>query len=527
MLSHSWYYICNITSTLGKEVYQLIAKESNMKLIITGLLLSILVAAMDNTIVATAMGAIVADLKGLEHFVWVTSAYMVASMAAMPIFGKLSDMFGRKRFFVFGLIVFMIGSILCGFAQSIIQLSVFRAIQGIGGGALMPIAFTIVFDVFPPEKRGKMTALLGATFGISSVFGPLIGSYITEYISWHWIFFVNIPIGLISLILIWKAYKESSNRVAQSIDWGGAFTLVAAVVSFMFVLELGGETYSWSSAPILSLMVLFVVMFTAFLFFEKYAKDPIIPFWLFKDRLFTSSQVLAFLYGATFIPLTVFIPIFIQAVFGGSATNAGLILTPMMLGSVAGSAIAGIFQTKTSFRNLMLLSVFSFAAGMFLLSTMTPETSRSLVTSYMVLAGFGVGFSFSLLPTSSIHKVDVSNRGSANSTNAFFRSLGMTVGITIFGSIQSSVFADRLTASLNGQSMAGLPAGGDLSGIFQSNVRDSIPAEVLNIIVDSMSISITSVFQFALIGIAAAFIFVLLMGNERVHIDKKEIKHGQ
>lgn len=499
------------------------SEKSNVNLIVAGLLLSILVAAMDNTIVATAMGAIVADLKGLDSFVWVTSAYMVASMAAMPIFGKLSDMFGRKRFFIFGLSVFLIGSILCGLAQSIVQLSIFRAIQGIGGGALMPIAFTIVFDVFPPEKRGKMTALLGATFGISSVFGPLLGAYITEYISWHWIFYVNVPIGIIALLFILKAYHESPNRVKQTIDWGGAVTLVAAVVSFMFALELGGGKYAWDSVQILSLIGIFIIMFILFLFIERRAKEPIISFWLFKKRLFASSQILAFLYGATFIPLTVFIPIFVQAVFGGSATNAGLILTPMMLGSVAGSAMAGIFQTKTSFRNIMAVSIVSFAIGMFLLGTMTPDTSRVLVTLFMILAGFGVGFSFSLLPTSSIHNVDYKYRGTANSTNAFFRSFGMTVGITIFGSIQSSVFADKLAdAFRNAPGSSAFLANEDLSGIFSSSVRDSIPPDVLSVIINSMSVSITTVFKTALIGIAIAAVFVYLMGGDRIASGQKK-----
>ena len=176
-----------------------VAKESNMKLALAGLLLGILMSAMDNTIVATALGSIVSDLGGLDKFVWVTSAYMVAVMAGMPIFGKLSDMYGRKRFYIFGLSIFLIGSALCGIAQDIVQLSIFRAIQGIGGGALLPIAFTIVFDLFPPEKRGKMTGLLGAVFGSASVFGPLIGAFLTDNFSWHWIFYVNVPIGLLSL----------------------------------------------------------------------------------------------------------------------------------------------------------------------------------------------------------------------------------------------------------------------------------------------------------------------------------------
>ncbi|PMD10044.1 MFS transporter, partial [Priestia megaterium] len=319
----------------------MVSSEKNIRFIVAGLLLGIFMSAMDNTIVATAMGKIISDLGGLDKFVWVTSAYMVAVMAGMPIFGKLSDMYGRKRFFIFGLTVFLLGSALCGLAQSIVQLSIYRAIQGIGGGALLPIAFTIVFDIFPPEKRGKMTGLLGAVFGSASVFGPLLGAYITEYISWHWVFYVNVPIGLLSLFFIVRFYKESKSHKKQKIDWAGAATLVISVVSLMFALELGGKEYDWSSPQILSLFAIFAVALSLFFFVEKRAQEPIISFWMFKRRLFATSQILAFLYGATFIILTVFIPIFVQAVYGGSATNAGLILTPMMLGSVAGSAIGG------------------------------------------------------------------------------------------------------------------------------------------------------------------------------------------
>ena len=345
----------------------------NQKFIVAGLLLGILMASMDNTIVATAMGTIVSDLGGFDKFIWVTSAYMVATMAGMPIFGKLSDMYGRKRFFVFGLAVFLLGSALCGMANSIVQLSIFRAIQGIGGGALMPIAFTIVFDIFPPDKRGKMTGLLGAVFGASSVLGPLLGAYITEYLSWHWIFYVNVPIGILSLYFTLRFYKESPVHLKQKIDWGGASTLVIAVVSLMFALELGGGEYAWDSLQIIGLFTSTIIFLILFFIFENKATDPIISFWMFKKRLFATSQILGILYGATFIILTVYIPIFVQAVYGGSATNAGLILTPLMLGSVVGSAIGGIFQAKTSYRNLMLVSIIAFFAGMFLLGTLTPK----------------------------------------------------------------------------------------------------------------------------------------------------------
>ncbi|MCK1995116.1 MFS transporter [Peribacillus muralis] len=496
--------------------------QNHQKFIVAGLLLGILMSAMDNTIVATAMGTIVSDLGGFDKFVWVTSAYMVATMASMPIFGKLSDMYGRKRFFIFGLVVFLIGSALCGMAQSIVQLSIFRAIQGIGGGALMPIAFTIIFDIFPPEKRGKLTGLFGAVFGASSVLGPLLGAYITEYSSWHWIFYVNVPIGIISLFFISRYYKESANTQEQKIDWGGAATLVIAVVSLMFALELGGE-YGWSSSPIIALFASFVVFFVSFFFFERRAKDPIISLWLFKRRLFATSQILAILYGGTFIILTVYIPIFVQAVYGGSATNAGLILTPMMLGSVVGSAIGGIFNTKTSFRNLMAISVICYFVGMLLLGTITPDTSRTSLTLFMILTGFGMGFSFSLLPIASIHNLEPRFRGSANSTNSFLRSFGMTLGVTIYGAIQNNVFTSKMADAFKG--MQGGPDPGllqDPRQLFQSDARAEIPDFILDKIVHAMSDSISLIFTLALIPIGLAAITVFFMGKTRVETHAKE-----
>ncbi|MFZ7944058.1 MDR family MFS transporter [Neobacillus sp. 19] len=500
----------------------MIKKDNNLKLVVTGILLAILMSAMDNTIVATAMGTIVSDLGGFDKFIWVTSAYMVAVMAGMPIFGKLSDMYGRKRFFIFGLVVFLAGSALCGIAQTIIQLSIFRAIQGIGGGALMPIAFTIVFDIFPPEKRGKMTGLLGAVFGASSVLGPLLGAYITDYISWHWIFYVNVPIGIISLILIIRFYHESLSHSKQKIDWVGAFTLVISVVSLMFALELGGKEYAWSSAQILALFASFIIFIIAFFIAEIKAAEPILPLWLFKKKLFATSQILAFLYGGTFIILTVFIPIFVQGVYGGTAKNAGLILTPMMLGSVAGSSVGGIFLTKTSYRNLMLISIVSYCLGMFFLGGMTVDTARWQLTLYMILVGFGVGFSFSLLPTASIHNLEPQYRGTANSTNSFLRSFGMTLGVTIFGTIQGNVFQDKLKAAFSGMQGAGNFKMGDPREIFQASERAKIPDFILSKIVHAMSDSITHAFMLALIPIVLAAVTIFFMGNARVVVNKKE-----
>ncbi|WP_242772424.1 MDR family MFS transporter [Brevibacillus parabrevis] len=492
----------------------MIAKESKVNFVVAGLLLGLLIASMDNTIVATAMATIVGEMGGMDKFVWVTSAYMVATMAGMPIFGKLSDMYGRKRFYIFGLIVFLLGSILCGTANSIIELSIYRAIQGIGGGALMPIAFTIIFDVFPPEKRGKMTGLFGAVFGTSSVFGPLLGAYITEYVSWHWIFFINVPIGALSLWFIARYYRESLEHRKQSIDWWGAITLVGAVVSLMFALELGGNQYAWNSAQIIGLFTAFFLLFVIFLFVEKKASEPIISFAMFKRRLFATTNAVALLYGAAFIITTVYLPIFIQGVYGGSASNSGLLLTPMMLGSVAGSQVGGFLTTKTSFRNIMLLSAVFFVPGLFLLSTLSPDMARSTVTIFMTITGFGVGFNFSVLGISAIHGFDMRQRGSASSTNSFSRSLGMTLGITVFGILQRNQFENGMASAFSGQGAAGAIT--DPRAILTPEARAAIPAPVLEKMTDILASSIAHTFLWALVPALLAVVFILLMGNERV-----------
>ncbi|GGL51585.1 MDR family MFS transporter [Sporolactobacillus putidus] len=509
------------------------SNQTHLKLVVTGLLLGLLMAAMDNTIVATAMGTIVSDLGGFDKFVWVTAAYMVTVMAGMPIFGKLSDMYGRKRFFLFGLVVFLIGSALCGLAQNMVELSLFRAFQGIGGGALMPIAFTIVFDLFPPEKRGKMTGLFGAVFGAASVLGPLLGAYITEYLSWHWVFYVNVPIGIVAFFLMTTFYKESRNHHKQVIDWAGAVTLVISVVSLMFALELGGHTYAWKSWQIFSLFGSFAVFFVLFFIAELRAAEPILPFWLFKRRLFAASQIIAFLYGSTFVILTVFIPIFVQAVYGGSATNAGFVLMPMMLGVVFGSSVSGFFQAKTSYRSLMILSYLTYMIGIVLLANMTPDTPHALLILYMSISGFGIGFSFSLLPMASIQNLEPRYRGTANSTNTFLRSLGMTIGVAVFGSIQNNFFTGKLkdafaamqqgTGQTGQNPRAALGNLNNISQIFQSDKRTEIPPFILNKVIHVMSDSITQTFAIAIVPIAITIIFILLMGNGRSVVSQKRV----
>ncbi|WP_028776386.1 MDR family MFS transporter [Shimazuella kribbensis] len=480
------------------------------------LLLAILVASLDNTIVSTAMGTIVGELGGLDQFVWVTSAYLIAEMAGMPIFGKLSDMYGRKRFFMLGILLFLLGSVLCGTAQNITQLSIYRAIQGIGGGALMPIAFTIIWDVFPAEQRGKMGGIFGAVFGLSSIFGPLVGAYITDFWNWRWIFYINIPIGVICLILIFLYYHESTKQVKQTIDWWGATTLVAGIVCFMFGLELGGDQYAWSSVQILSLFAGFVILFGAFLYIETKAKNPIISFAMFKHRLYVTSNFVGLFYGATFMVATIYIPLYIQGVMGGSATNSGLLLIPMMIGTTITASFGGELVKRMSYRGVMLASVGILLVGIGLLSTLTPDTSRIAVTTYMIIIGLGTGASFSVLGMAAMHHFDSHQRGAASSTNAFLRSLGMTVGITIFGVIQRNIFSDKLSATFASMDALGSADIGDPHSLLSPEGRAEIPAPILDKITAVLSTSIAQTFLWTFVPAILALLFVALMGNAKL-----------
>ncbi|WP_422656892.1 MDR family MFS transporter [Paenibacillus sp. EC2-1] len=491
-------------------------KENKIGIIIAALLLATLMASMDNTITATAIGTIVGDLGGFDKLMWVTSAYMVAEMAGMPIFGKLSDMYGRKRFFIFGIIVFMIGSALCGTAESIVQLSIYRAIQGIGGGALVPIAFTIMFDVVAPEKRGKIGGLFGAAYGISSIFGPLIGAYITDYIHWKWIFYINLPVGLIAFVMIAFFYKESVEHSKEKIDYLGAFTLVASILCLMFAIELGGKEYAWNSSMIIGLFSAFVVFIVAFVFIERRVEEPIITFGMFKNRLYSSSNVMAIFSGAAFITASVYIPIYIQGVFGGSATSSGLVLLPMMLGSVVTAAGGGFLLNKFNYRSIMISTLVLLVLGMALLSTLTTDSSRFMVTIFMILVGLGIGSSFSVLSNAAIHGFSAKQRGSASSTLSFTRELGMTLGITVFGIIQSHLFTNKLSSMFS--SGGPVPDGVDLSDpskILTPDSRGQIPTPILDKITEGLSSSLVQTFAWAIIPAVIALLAAFAMSKEK------------
>lgn len=496
-------------------------KKSNVTVTVVGLLLGLLLASLDQTIVSTAMPTIIKDFGDMSKFIWVYSAYLIANVTVMPIFGKLSDMYGRKLFYILGLSLFMIGSALCGSATDMTQLIIYRAIQGIGGGALMPLTFTIIFDIFPPEKRGKMQGLVGMVFGISSILGPLAGAFFTDYIHWRWIFYVNLPLGIIAFFMLFFSYHESAQRRKARIDWIGTVLLTGSILSLMFALELGGKEYDWNSWEIISLFSAFAVALVLFILSQRMVQEPIIQPALFKNRMFTSSAGAAFFYGVIMIVAVSYIPLFVQGVFSGTATNAGLILTPMLLANVVSSGLGGALTTKTAFRNIMLVSVAFIFIGTILLGTISTDTSRTVMTIFMILLGLGIGASFPVLPISALEKVSVQYRGSVNSLIAFFRTIGSAIGLTILGTVQSRYLQNHLAAITPPQFQNQV---GDGRWLLQPEVTQFIPKDALAQMIGVFADSIGYLFKWSVIAGVFALIFIILMGKTRMEIPSKEAK---
>lgn len=487
---------------------------SRVHMTVLGLLMALLIVSLDQTILVTALPVIVAKLGGMKEFAWVFSAYLIASVAGMPLFGKLSDMYGRKRFFVFGIIVFMAGSMLCGTASSMDGLIMFRVVQGIGGGALMPVVFTILFDLFPADKRAKMTGLFGAVFGLSSVLGPIAGGFFTDYMHWRWIFFINLPIGLIALLIVVFCYRETLVFRKQQLDWLGTFTLVASILCFMFALEMGGKEEAWTSPLILGLFAATIALLIAFIWIESRVAEPIIPLRLFHNRLFTSSMAAGLLFGMVLMAGAVFIPLFVQGVAGGSATSASTVLTPMMLALVVSSMAGGMLVRQLPFRNIMLIAVSVLLAAVVCLAGVTPETSQLQMTLYMIVMGLGIGASYPVTSLAAQHNIDYRQRGTVNSLVRFFQTLGNALGIAIFGSFQTSCLQEKYSAVLSDPKLA--EAFGNPQVLLQEEVRQSMPGSLLKQLLEVLSDSIAYVFQWSILICLFAVMFILMMGRVKM-----------
>ena len=415
------------------------------RILLVGLILGMFFSALDQTIVGTAMPRIIGELGGLDILTWVTTTYMLTSTTVVPIAGKLADLFGRRLLYVGGLLIFMTGSALCGTSQSMSQLIIFRGIQGIGGGIMMPMAMTIVGDIFPPDKRGKWQGVMGALFGLSSIVGPTIGGWIVDHTSWRWVFYINLPVGILAaLTIFFGLHGEKRRQDKVSIDLAGAATLVIGVVSLLLGLSLGGKDYPWDSWQIIGLFISAVVLLTVFLFVERKAKEPIISLNLFQNKVFTTVNIIGFLMGLGMFGAIMFLPLFLQGVIGVSATNSGNTMIPMMFAMVITSIIGGQLITKIGLRTQLTAGMSLMAAGFYLLSTMTLHTTQFSAMSYIVVLGLGLGLVMPTLTIAVQQAFPAEQRGVVTSATQFFRSIGGTLGITILGVVMNNRSIDLL-----------------------------------------------------------------------------------
>lgn len=419
-------------------------------LVIAGTMLGLLVSAVNQTVVSTALPRIIGELGGISLFSWVFTAYMLTSTTTVPLVGKLGDMYGRKPFFMAGIAVFMAGSALAGLSQDMTQLIIFRGLQGFGAGAITACAFAIIGDIFAPSERGRYMGLFSAVYGFASILGPTVGGTITDNLSWRWVFYVNVPFGIVALGVLWYGFPWIRPPAgSQRVDYFGVAALAGSIVPLLLALVWGGDLYAWNSPQIVALFAAAAVGAGAFIYAEQRADEPIIPLELFRNRVFVVAAGVTFLTGIGMFGAITFMPMFVQGVLGASATSSGVVTTPLMLGMVVSSALTGQIMSRTGkYRLLAIGGGAVLAIGMFLLTRMSASSSHAIAIRNMVVVGVGLGIGMPVLGLAVQNAVPYRLLGVVSSSNQFFRQIGGTLGVAIFGTLVTTHLRGNLQANL-------------------------------------------------------------------------------
>ena len=490
--------------------------------IVIAMVLGIFMASIDNTIVSASINKVIEDIGGFDKMSWVFTSYMLATTSTMLVFGKLSDIYGRKLFFLIGVGTFLIGSALCGMAQNIDQLIWYRVIQGIGSGALLPISFTIIFSIFAnPEKAAKMTGIFAAVFGLSSVLGPQLGTWISDNWDWRWCFYVNVPIGVLSFFILLFALKETKADRKPKIDYVGTILLIATTIALMLVFEWGGKDYAWDSQQIIGLIIGSVVGLIAFLIVETKVSEPILALHLFKNKMISGTSVIVFCQGALMFSAITYIPIFAVGVLGREGSNG--LLTPMMVSLMAGASLGGILVSKFKFRTFYIFSMIMGAIVGYLLHIIGPDTDYYKVILIMIMLGMlAIGPLMSVSQNAVALSIPKEMLGIANSLVAFFRNLGGIMGASIMATIVNNSLADNLKESMKS---AHIPADqmksmGNPEVLLQGN--SNLPPQVMDMIREALAAAINHGFTLAIVVSILGLIVALFVGSDQFTFEKKE-----
>ncbi|GGJ00174.1 MFS transporter [Alicyclobacillus cellulosilyticus] len=408
-------------------------RTTNRVLVTVAMMVATLLVAIDVTVVGTAMPRIVADLGGLDLMSWVFAIYTLTTAVTTPIYGKLADLYGRKVVFTIGVVLFVLGSMLSGLAHTMTQLIWFRAFQGIGAGAVMPVTFTIIGDLFPGEQRAKMQGLFSAVWGIAGLIGPLVGGFFVDHVTWRWIFFINLPVGAVSLLLVWVALHESFHRARRPIDYLGAATFTAGASLLLYALLSGGQKYAWNSPTLIGLFAGAVALLALFVAIEARAPEPMLPLRLFRMRVITMSNLVGFFSAAVLIGITAYLPMWIQGILGFSATNSGLTLLPMSIAWPIGSTLAGRFMYRIGSKTTAVIGGVLITLGAAWLSRAEVDAPAWWFTAIMVVVGLGMGYCTTPITVLVQAAVGWNLRGAATASSTFVRSLGQTIGVAVYG----------------------------------------------------------------------------------------------